>query len=112
MYIIEITNPLTLLLILLATSLLLYLGREITDSKIAAIPLIANLILLTIYIVQFFTIPDEYKYLLPKIYKNVAISLVFVFITFFSYLWIDDREAKKKNKHSLDNSLDWLWKDI
>lgn len=112
MYIIEITNPLTLLLILLATSLLIFLGQEIKDSKIAAIPLIANLILLTIYIIQFFTMPEEYKYLLPKIYKNVAMALIFVFITFFSYLWVDDQEAKKKNKHSIDSSLDWLWKNI
>lgn len=112
MYIIEITNPLTLLLVLLATSFLIFLGQEIKDSKVAAIPLIANLILLTIYIVQFFTIPEEYKYLLPIIYKNVAISLVFVFITFFSYLWVDDLETKKKNKNSIDNSLDWLWKDV
>lgn len=112
MFIIEISNPITLLLIVIATSLLIFLAQEIKDSRIAAIPLIVFLIILTIYIVQFFIMPDEYKYLLPKIYKSIAIVLIFVFITFFSYLWVDDLETKKKNKHSLDNSLDWLWKDV
>ena len=44
--------------------------------------------------------------------RSITFDLVFVFLSFISYLWIDDIEARAKNKKSLDNSLDWLWKKV
>ena len=112
MFIFDLTNPLTLLLVVLATTLLIFLGQEVKKSSIAIIPLISFLALLVIYVVQILTISDEYAYLLRIIYKCLAVDLLFVLITFFSYLWVDDLDARKNNKRSLDKSLDWLWKEI
>ena len=39
-------------------------------------------------------------------------DFVFVLITFFSYLWVDDIEARAIGKRSIDNSLDWFWKKV
>ena len=41
----------------------------------------------------------------------MSINFIFLFISFISYLWIDDIEAKKKNRKSVDNSLDWFWRE-
>ena len=42
----------------------------------------------------------------------IAIDLVFVFISFISYLWMDDIEAKERKQKVIDSSLDWFWKKV
>ena len=110
MFVFDLTNPLTLLLLVLATSLLIFLGQEIKKSSVAIIPLILFLILLITHVVQVST--PEYAEIARNLYRSIALDFVFIFITFFSYLWIDDLEAKKNNIKSIDNSLDWFWKEI
>ena len=112
MYIFDISNPITLLLITLATALLIFLGQEIKKSTIAIIPLVAFLTLLVIHVTQVSTLTNELYYLSSTIYRCIALDFIFIFITFFSYLWVDDLEAKKNNIKSIDNSLDWFWKEI
>ena len=43
---------------------------------------------------------------------TIVFDLIFVLISFISYLWIDDIEAKLKKKKSIDDSLDWFWKKV
>lgn len=112
MFIINLTNPLTLFLILLATILLIFLGQEIKKSYVTVIPLAAHLALLITHAIQVLTLSDEYTYLFAALTKSIAIDFVFVLISFFAYLWVDDIEAKATNKKSIDNSLDWFWKKI
>ena len=112
MFIFDLTNPLTLLLVVLATALLIFLGQEIKRSSVAIIPLIAFLGLLIIHVVQVSTLQAEFSYLAGTIYKCIAIDFIFILLTFFSYLWVDDLEAKRNNIRSIDNSLDWFWKEI
>ena len=73
MLIFDISNPLTLLLMLAVTVLLIFLAQEVKKSMIVAGVL---------------------------------------FVSFFSYLWVDDIETKKLGKKSLDDSLDWFWKKV
>ena len=112
MFIFNLTNPLTLLLVVLATSLLIFLAQEIKRSSIAIIPLIAFLALLIVHVVQVSTLSTDFAYLASTIYKCIALDFLFILVTFFSYLWVDDLEAKKNNIKSIDNSLDWFWKEI
>ena len=112
MYVFDLTNPLTLLLVVLATALLIFLGQEIKKSSVAMIPLILFLFSLISHVVQVSSLSQEYSYLSSNLYKSLAWDFVFILVTFFSYLWIDDLEAKKNNKKSIDNSLDWFWKEI
>lgn len=111
MFIFDISSPLTLLL-LAATVLLIFLSQEIKKSYIAAITLFAYLILLIIHVAQVATLAEEYRYLLPTLSRCIVIDFIFVLITFFSYLWVDDIEAKATGKKSIDNSLDWFWKKV
>ena len=106
MFVLDITNPLTLLLVVLATALLVFLGQEVKKSTIVMLPLGAFLIMLIIHVVQVSTLSEEF------LYRCIALDFIFIFVTFFSYLWVDDIEAKKNNIKSIDNSLDWFWKEI
>ena len=112
MYIFDISEPLTLLLIVLATGLLIFLSQEIKKSYISAMPLFAFLVILIIHVIQLMMLPEEYRYLISTLSRCLVIDFVFILITFFSYLWVDDMEAKKFGKKSLDNSLDWFWKNV
>ena len=112
MVIFNLTNPLTLLLVVLATSLLIFLGQEIKKSSVAMIPLVLFLFSLIAHVVQVSSLTQDYAYLSNVLFKSIAWDFLFILITFFSYLWIDDLEAKKNNIKSIDNSLDWFWKEI
>ena len=112
MFIFNLTNPLTLLLVTLATALLIFLGQEIKRSSVAIIPLIAFLVSLIIHVVQVSTLTEKFADLSGTLYKCIALDFLFILVTFFAYLWVDDLEAKKNNIKSIDNSLDWFWKEI
>lgn len=112
MIILDITNVVTLLLLLLITVLLIFLGHELKKSYIMAIPLFTYLALLIMHVFQLMTLSAEYSDKSPTLTWCIILDFAFIFISFVSYLWIDDMQAKKDNKKSLDNSLDWFWKEI
>ena len=110
MGIIDISNPVTLILVLTIILFMIFLGKVSKNSVIPAVSLIILLVLLVYYIVclrQESLV--EFRY---TIYNCMALNFVFIFVSFISYLWVDDIEAKHRNKKSIDNSLDWFWSKI
>ena len=95
MFIFDISNPLTLILMLAVTVLLIFLAQEVKKSYIAAVMLFAYLIILIVHVAQIATLPEEFRYMVTTISRCIAIDFVFVLITFFSYLWTDDIETKE-----------------
>ncbi|MBS5858121.1 MAG: hypothetical protein KIC60_06525 [Clostridium sp.] len=112
MFIFDISNPFTLLLMLAATILLIFLSQELKKSYISGIVLSSYITLLILQVLQLVTLAEELKYLTPVLGRCIAIDFVFILISFFSYLWVDDIEAKKMGIKSIDNSLDWFWKNV
>ena len=112
MFVFDISNPLTLLLMLAATVLLIFLAQEIKKSYIGAITLFTYLIILIIHVAQIATLSEEFRYMLTTLSRCITIDFIFVLITFFAYLWVDDIEARELGKKSIDNSLDWFWKKV
>ena len=112
MFIFDISNPLTLMLMVMATALLIFLSQEVKKSYITGGTLIAYLLIVVIHVAQLITLPEEYKYLVDTLTRCIVIDFIFIFISFFAYLWVDDIEAKDSGKKSVDNSLDWFWKKI
>lgn len=110
--VINVTSPLTLLLVVMATALLIFLGQEIKKSYVAVLPLIAHLLLLITHTVQLLTLPAEQSFLASTFTGCLAIDFIFILISFFAYLWVDDIEAKATDKKSYDNSLEWFWKKV
>lgn len=110
MFLLNTIEPLTVLLLLAATVLLIFLGKEIKKPAIPAIALIAFLIILVMHSVQL-CMPSYEEYYVTIRYC-IAFELCMVFVTFFSYLWVDDIASKFYKKKSVDNSLDWFWKQV
>ena len=100
MFIFDMSNPLTLLLMLAVTILLIFLSQEVKQSFIGAIMLFAYLIILVVHVAQIATLSEEYRYLLTTLSRCIVIDFIFVL------------KAKSKGKKSIDNSLDWFWKKI
>ncbi len=113
MFIVDVTNPLTLLLLLTATVLLIFLGKETKKPFAPAISLAIFLILVVMHSVQLAILPDvnvEETY--STLLGCITVDLVMIFVTFFGYLWVDDIACKFYKKKSIDNSLDWFWNKV
>ena len=112
MFLLDISNPLTLLLMLAVTILMVFLAQEVKKSIVVAVMLLFYLVLLVVHVAQVATLSEEFRYMLSTLSRCIVIDFIFVFISFFSYLWVDDIETKKMGKKSLDNSLEWFWKKV
>lgn len=113
MYILDVTNPITLGLLTIATALLIFLGREVKKPYIPAIPLAFFLLLVLIHSVQFANIPEiNFEEVRSVLLGCLTVDLTLIFITFFGYLWVDDISAKFYKRKSIDNSLDWFWNNV
>lgn len=113
MFLFDISNGLTLVLMLVATVLLIFLSQEEKKSFISAIALFGYVAILIMHVAQVATLGEEFRTVaLPILTRCIAIDFIFVLMTFFSYLWVDDIEAKATGKKSIDNSLSWFWKKV
>lgn len=113
MFIFDLTNLLTLSLVLIATILFIFLSQEIKKSVVVAIPLFAFLIDLLIHTIQVLTLKQEFSYLYSTLCYNMAIDFTFLLVTFLAYLWADQVEAKEFNKKSINSKgINWLWKKV
>lgn len=113
MFIFNVSNPITLILLLVATLLLVFLGKEIKKPYAPAIALIFFLVLVIIHSVQFATLPEvNYDENRSILLSCLAVDLAMIFISFFAYLWVDDIASKFYKKKSIDNSLDWFWNKV
>ncbi len=113
MFLINISEPITLLLLTVATILLIFLGKEVKKPYIPAFALFAYLLLVVMHSIQLANLTEE----LHDVYYNVlirciSIDCIMIFVSFFAYLWVDDIASKFYKKKSLDNSLDWFWNKI
>ena len=113
MYIVDVTEPVTLVLLLAATVLLIFLGKEIKKPHAPAIALIFFLIMISIHSVQLALIQGaNYDESNSTLLGCITVDLIMIFITFFGYLWVDDIASKFYKKKSIDNSLDWFWNKV
>lgn len=109
---INVSNPVMLLLLVSFTLAMLFLGKETKKSLLTAIPLIVFLIIIIAHIVQLMTITVETVELVPIISKCITVDFVLILLAFLSYIWVDEIETKVKNKKSIDSGLDWFWTKV
>lgn len=110
MYIINLSNPYAMIIALMFTVLFIILGKEFKKSILPAICLGVFLVFILMHTLQSFSITDEmYKTILTK---SISVDAVMIFLSYIAYLWVDDIEAKEKNKKSIDSSLEWFWKKV
>lgn len=113
MSVFNVTEPITLLLMLALTILLIFLGKEIKKPAIVAIALAIHLILALVHSVQLGMVPEANAEQYYSILVGcITVDAVMILISFFAYLWIDDVACRFYKKKSIDNSLDWFWKKV
>lgn len=110
MYIVNLSEPLTIVGALMVTLLCIILGKEFKKSILPAICLFLFLILLVIHTYQSTVLTDAvYK---SMVTVSMCVDACMIFLSYISYLWVDDIETREKHKKSIDNSLDWFWKKV
>ena len=108
--IVNFTKPVTVLIALMFTLFCIIIGKEYKKSVIPALCLALFLVLILIHTYQSVAIVDSDYALIAK--KSLAVDAIMIFLSYVSYLWVDDIETKEKNKKSIDNSLEWFWKMV
>lgn len=112
MPIINFTNPFAVLVAVILFVLVLYLAKENQKALITGIMLFTFLVLLIGHTVEYITIAQESQAIYKAIVTSAGMDLVFIFLSFISYLWIDNLEVKAGKRKSIDNSLDWFWNKV
>lgn len=101
-------EPVVILIYTVVISLTIFLSRKAENPIYPIILVIYTLMLLIIHSTQKTTT----DILAKTKYISIAFDLIFLFLSFISYLWIDEINAKKKNFKSYDNSLSWFWDEL
>lgn len=109
---INFTNPITILLALILFILVLFLGKETHKSAIPAVMLFAFLAILVGHTVELMVMNNIAEDVYISLTRSIVVDFVFIFLSFISYLWIDDIQARIEKKKSIDNSLDWFWSKV
>lgn len=112
MPIINFTNPITVLLAVILFVLVLILGKETHKSAIPAVMLFVFLAILVGHALRLFTFNSTNEEIYKAITTSLVVDFVFIFLSFISYLWIDDVQAKVEKKKSIDDSLSWFWAKV
>ena len=107
---INFANPFTILVALVLYLLVLYLGRETKKGIIPAIMLGIFVIIVVGHSVEF-TMATAVE-LQTMLARCMAVDFVFILLSFFAYLWVDELEARAGKKKSIDNSLKWFWSKV
>lgn len=108
---INFSAPLPLLVALVLFVLVLWFARQSKKSIITGIMLFTFLIMLVGHTIEF-AIGNLTDTGTTVVINSIIFDLIFIFLSFISYLWVDDIEAKTFGKKSVDNTLDWFWKKI
>ena len=109
MILFDLSIPLFTLIALAIVLGLVILAKKTKKSIIAILNLFIFLAMIIVHLLQFVTVHDAAYSALTI---SIAYDFGFILIAYLGYLWIDEVEAKAKNKKSIDNSLDWFWNKL
>lgn len=112
MPLINLSNPFNILVALVLFVLIVYLAKEMKRSNITCIMLLVFLTILIGHCIEFVVVKDATSEIISTLARCIAVDFVFIFLSFISYLWTDDIEAKARKLKTIDNSLDWFWKKV
>ena len=112
MPIINFSNPFSIFIGVVLFVLVLYLAKENKKAWITGAMLFAFIGLLVFYTIEFALLGSDSQEVYKAITISAGVDLLFVFLSFISYLWVDDMEAKEGKRKSIDNSLDWFWNKV
>ena len=112
MPIINFSNPFSIFVGVILFVLVLYLAKENKKAWIVGTMLFVFIALLVSHTVEFILVSGQSQEIYKAITTSATIDLIFIFLSFISYLWVYDIEAKAGKRKSIDNSLDWFWNKV
>ena len=112
MPIINFSNPFSIIVGVVLFVLVLYLAIESKKAWITGAMLFAFIGLLVFHTIEFALSGSESQEVYKAITTSAGVDLLFIFLSFISYLWVDDIEVKEGKRKSIDNSLDWFWNKV
>lgn len=108
---INLTDPFTLFIAVILFVLVLWFAYQSKKSVIPGIMLFIFISILILHTLEI-TIGNLTAEGISVTIRSIIFDLIFILLSFISYLWIDDIEAKLKKKKVIDNSLEWFWSKI
>ena len=109
---IDFTNPMSVLTAAALFVLVMLLAKETKKSVIPAIMLGIFVIIIAGHSVELSMTNKDLIQMQETIAKCITYDFVFILLSFFSYLWIDDIESKENKRKSIDDSLAWFWSKV
>ena len=109
MFIFNIANPITLILMLAITLILVFIGKETKKGYITAISLLLYLVLLIWHATQLLTLTPAMIDFKSTLTTCLTVDFVMILLSFLSYLWVDELESRMGKKKSFESGLDWFW---
>lgn len=102
------SNPLMILAITIIIALVIFVSRKSEMTWPLIIAMVAIIGCLIYHTVSIDDLPKGSEEI-STLYHCIACDLIFLLISFMSYLWVDDIMAKNKKLKSYDDSLSWFW---
>ena len=112
MPIINFSQPFSIFVGVVLFVLVLYLAKTNKKAWVTGTMLFTFVALLICHTVEFVLISQQSQEVYKAIITSASVDLLFIFLSFISYLWVDDIEAKDGKRKSIDNSLDWFWNKV
>lgn len=105
------SKPIMILVYTLIIALLIFCAKESKNPIMIFVPMVIVVgMLINHSVLLEKSAADEI--FTNELYKCIGMDLIFLLLTFISYLWVDDLSAKKHNKKSYDDSLSWFWEKL
>ena len=111
MLMINFAEPFHVLIALVMFLLVLWLARQFKKSVLVGLMLFIFIAIFAGHTLEL-TMGNPAEAEVSNIIKSITFDLIYVFLSFISYLWVDDIETKYKKKKSVDSSLDWFWSKV
>lgn len=112
MPIINMSDPITIIISLIIFILVLLLAKETKRSSWTCILLLVFLTIIVGHSIEYAFIQDVTGNILQVLARCITMDFVFIFLSFISYLWIDDIESKERKTKTINGNLDWFWKKV
>ena len=105
------SNPIIILIIVAVMALIIFISRKAEITWPLIILMVGIVGYLIYHSIQLDSV-EKGSEIISIIYHCIACDLIYMLISFMSYLWIDDIVAKKKKLKSYDDSLSWFWNKL
>ncbi len=112
MPIINLSEPFSIFVGLILFLLILFLSKNTKKAWIMGVLLCAFVIILVFHSIEFSTIAQTSESLYQAITSSAIMDLIFILLSFLSYLWIDHIESEKGKKKVINDGLDWFWNKV